>query len=134
MAPDRVKAFLAHCPPALVDDVRTLHTLITRAAPQLAPVVQGTMLAYGAFRYRYESGREGDSARVSLACRKSGLSLYINCVTGDRYLAELHAADFPKAKVGKSCIVFKRLADLDQAALTKLIKRAATTKGAGEIS
>lgn len=91
------------------------------------------MLAYGAFRYRYESGREGDSARLSLAYRKSGLSLYVNCITTAGYLPEQHAAQFPNAKVGKSCIAFKRLADLDPAALTQLIELAARTKGAGEV-
>jgi hypothetical protein len=129
-----LEAFIVKCPAALVDDVRRLHDLITRAAPSLAPVIQGPMLAYGPFRYRYETGREGDSARVALACRKSGLSLYVNCVSPDGYLSEQHAAQFPKAKVGKSCIAFKRLADLDSAALTKLMKLAAKTKGAGEIT
>lgn len=125
--------FLEGVPAAQAEDVRALHALIVRAAPSLTPVKQGSMLAYGAFRYRYASGREGDSARLSLAARKSGISLYVNCVVDGEYLAERHVADFPKAKVGKSCIVFKRLADLDTKALTALVKRAATTPGAGEI-
>ena len=129
-----VEAFCAACPAALVDDIQDLHELIVRAAPKLAPVVQGTMLAYGGFRYRYASGREGISARISVAARKTGISLYVNCVTNDRYLAEQHASDFPKAKVGKSCIAFKRLADLDRGALTRLMKLAAKTTGAGEIA
>ncbi|MDF3068654.1 MAG: hypothetical protein K0R38_4255 [Polyangiaceae bacterium] len=134
MAVFKLEAFLANCPAALADDVRRLHELITRAAPSLAPVIQGSMLAYGRFRYRYETGREGDSARVSVACRKSGLSIYVNCVTPEGYVAEQHAAQFPKAKVGKSCIAFKRLADLDAPALTRLMKLAAKTKGVGEVS
>jgi hypothetical protein len=134
MAAFDLQGFLAKCPASLVDDVLKLHGLITRAAPSLAPAIQGAMLAYGPFRYRYETGREGESARVSVACRKSGLSLYVNCVTSDGYLSEQHAGHFPKAKVGKSCIAFKRLADLDSAALTRLMKLAAKTKGAGEIA
>ena len=134
MAASKIETFFAACPAALVDDARELHALITRAAPKLAPVVQGKLLAYGPFHYRYESGREGDSARVSMACRKTGLALYVNCVTKHGFLPEQHAHELPKAKVGRSCIVFKRLADLDKATLTKLMKLAAKTKGAGEVS
>lgn len=127
-------AFLESAPPAYLDDICALHALMRRAAPSLTPVVQGSMLAYGAFRYRYASGREGASARISLACRKSGLSLYVNCLIGDEYLAERHATDFPKAKVGKSCLAFKRLADLDPSKLTALVQLAASTPGAGELT
>jgi len=41
-----------------------------------------------------------------------------------RYLAESRADAFPKAKVGKSCIRFKRLDDLDLDALRSLLEEA----------
>jgi hypothetical protein len=125
--------FLQACPPTLLDDVKALDGIISKNAPTLAPVIQGSMLAYGPFQYRYESGREGRSARISMACRKNGIALYFNCVDNQGYLAEQFAARFLKAKVGKSCVAFRRLADLDEKALVELIQLASRTKGAGEM-
>jgi hypothetical protein len=125
--------FWATCPSAFAADVRALDALIKKSAPKLAPVVQGAMLTYGAFQYRYATGREGTSARLAIACRKSGISLYVNCVDQNGYIAEQFADRFVKAKVGKSCIAFKRLADLGEKDVVALIKLAARTKGAGEV-
>ena len=54
-------------------EIRRLHELIRSAAPSLEPVVMGKMLGYGPFRYRYETGREGDAAVLSLASRAAEL-------------------------------------------------------------
>jgi hypothetical protein len=60
-----------------------------------------------------------------VATRKTGISLYVLALTGDgEYLAESRADQFPKAKVGKSCIRFKRLDDLDLDALRALLDEA----------
>jgi hypothetical protein len=62
---------------------------------------------------------------VSVASRKTGISLYVLALTEDgEYLAESRADRFPKAKVGKSCVRFKRLDDLDEAALRDVLAEA----------
>jgi hypothetical protein len=132
MTQDPFKAFWHRCPRELVADLRELDALIRKNAPKLAPVTQGAMLAYGAFQYRYATGREGTSARIAIAGRKSGISLYFNSVNEQGYIAEQFASRFAKGKVGKSCIVFKRLSDLSEKDLVMLIKLASRTKGAGE--
>jgi hypothetical protein len=89
---------------------------------------------YGPFHYRYESGREGDAYRVSLAERKHGISLYVLALTDDgRYLAESWADRFPKANVGKSCVRFKRLDDLDEDALRELLAEAGRRPAPGAV-
>jgi len=99
-------------------DLERLDALIRETLPDLK--AQGHN--YGPFHYRYESGREGDAYRVSVAERKHGISLYVLALTEDgRYLAESWADRFPKAKVGKSCVRFKRLDDLDEDALRALL-------------
>jgi hypothetical protein len=91
-------------------------------------------IGYGPFHYRYASGREGDAYRVSLANRKTGISLYVLALTaGGEYLAETRAAAFPKAKVGKSCVHFKRLDDLDEAALRELLTDAGRLDAPGAV-
>jgi hypothetical protein len=55
-------------------------------------------------------------------------SLYI-CADEEGYVAERHKAALPKAKIGRSCVRFKRLSDLDQAALAKLVREAGRNPG-----
>jgi hypothetical protein len=114
-------------------EAKRVHALIRRVAPSLKPGVLGAMLGYGKFHYRYASGREGDTALLALADRAEGLSLYVNCVSGDRYLAEKYAKKLGKVRVGKSCIHFKKLDDVDEAALASLIREASAIGGTGKV-
>ena len=103
------------------DDLDRLDRLIRETLPEL----EAHGHDYGPFRYRYASGREGDAYRLSIAERKHGISLYVLAMTEDgRYLAESRADRFPKASVGKSCVRFKRLADLDEGELRDLVAEA----------
>ena len=88
------------------------------------------MLAYGRYHYRYKTGREGDWQTIGLASRKNYISLYINAFgDGGAYLAESYRDRLPRADIGKSCVRIKRLSDVDEAALTDLIRRAAADAG-----
>ena len=85
----------------------------------------GKMLGYGPFHYRYASGREGDTTLLGLASQKRYISPYVLCANGGRYLAESYAERLPKASVGKSCVRFARLSDVDPAVLAELVTEAA---------
>ena len=61
---------------------------------------------------------------VALASRKAYVSLYVQCTRDGRYLAEFYAERLPKASVGKSCVRFKRLSDVDEAVLRELLAEA----------
>jgi uncharacterized protein YdhG (YjbR/CyaY superfamily) len=105
-------------------DVAALDALIRKVAPKLQPFIHSGMLAYGPCHYQYESGREGDWSRIFVASNQSYISLYVgSCGAGS--LAERYKDALPKAKIGKGCVRFKRLGDLDEAALKKLIREAA---------
>jgi len=106
-------------------DVAALDALIREHAPGLEPVVAGKMLGYGPFHYRYASGREGDTTLLGLASQKRYISLYVLCSTGGRYLAESYAERLPKASIGKSCVRFARLSDVDADVLAELVSEAA---------
>ena len=95
-------------------EVAALDKLIRKAAPQLEPFVQMGILAYGRTRLKYASGREADWFRIGVASNQSYISLYAEGVAR-------HKKALPKAKIGKGCVRFKRLADLDEAALKALI-------------
>ena len=79
------------------------------------------MLGYGEYHSRYASGREGEASIVALASHKRYISLYVQCTADGRYLAESYADDLPRASIGKSCIRFKRLGDVDLTTVRALL-------------
>ena len=80
----------------------------------------GSMIGFGSYHYRYESGREGDWFLTGVSPRKGALTVYI--MAGfDRY-DELMAR-LGKHTTGRSCLYIKRLEDVDQDVLRELIDR-----------
>ena len=108
-------------------DIAALDALIRKHAPKLEPVIMDGMLGYGPFHYTYASGREGDACKLSIASNTSAISLYCFAADEQGYVAPRYVDRLPKADVGKSCVRFKKLADLDEKALVALIKETART-------
>ena len=106
-------------------DIAALDALIRRHAPKLEPVIMFGMLGYGPFHYRYASGREGEACRLSVASNASYISMYCNAADAQGYVAPRYVDRLPNARIGKSCVQFKKLADLDEKALVALIKETA---------
>lgn len=85
-----------------------------------APRMWGpTIVGYGSYHYRYESGREGDSLATGFSPRKGNLSLYImpGYADFDDVLGRLG-----KYKMGKACLYINKLADVDIDVLAELIR------------
>ena len=78
----------------------------------------GSIVGFGTYHYKYESGREGDMLMTGFSPRKSNLTLYI--MPGFGRYAEL-MDKLGKYKTGKSCLYIKRLADVDEAVLRELV-------------
>ena len=123
--PPAVTEFLAALPDERRPTVTRVHEVIRSAAPDLEPAVWGKMLGYGAYHYRYASGREGDAYVIGLASQKQYVSLYLNATADGGYLAEANAERLGKVSVGKSCVRFKRLDDLDLDVVADLVRTAA---------
>lgn len=120
------KEYLAKLKEPRKSDVTRLDKLIRKAAPKLKPFIHSGMLAYGPYHYKYATGREGDWFRIGLASNASYISLYVTAYDkgSDVYPAERYKEQLPKAKIGKSCVRFKKLDDVDEKALAALIKEA----------
>jgi hypothetical protein len=138
-APPTVAEFLAALPDDRRDTVTTLHKAIRKAVPKLAPVIMSGMgpspiLAYGKYRYRSASGREGDWYLIGIVPGKGNYSLHI-CV-GDKtgYLVERNAAKLGKVKAGRTCINFKKLEDLKLGAAMDLVKLGAKFGGINAVA
>ncbi|MEQ1501413.1 MAG: DUF1801 domain-containing protein [Myxococcota bacterium] len=106
---------------------------IRAAAPGLAPTVAGDLVGYGPFRYRYASGREGASFLVAITASKTGCAVYVNAVDAGGYLVEQAAAALGKVKIGRSCVRFKKLADVDLDALERVIAAAVRVGGTSAV-
>jgi hypothetical protein len=129
-----LSGYLASIPEPRRSDVKRLHALIRKAAPGLRPAFDARtgMIGYGPYHYRYASGREGDSFVIALASQKQYISLYLCCTDADgAYVAEKHRRALAPASVGKSCIRFRRLEQLDVAVLERVVREGARARPLG---
>ena len=116
-----VTAYLAGIEdPERAADCRQLVAMMRKATGEKPSLWGPTMIGFGAYHYRYESGREGDSFLVGFAPRKGDISIYI--VPGFNDYAEL-LDKLGKHKTAKVCLYVRRLADIDLAVLQQLIGR-----------
>jgi Domain of unknown function (DU1801) len=84
------------------------------------PMMWGpTIIGFGNYHYKYESGHEGDAPVIGFSPRKAAFSLYVFSGT-DKSKATLK--DLGKFKMGKSCIYIKKLSDINLAVLEILCK------------
>jgi peptidoglycan/xylan/chitin deacetylase (PgdA/CDA1 family) len=105
-------------------EIQTLHDLIRRALPDFEPVMMSGFMGYGPYHYKYPSGREGDWFKIGLAANKTGISLYICMGDTNGYFPEQAKDRLGKASVGKSCIRFKKLQDINLATVEELLEKA----------
>lgn len=115
-----VAAFLAAVehPTRRADAARldTIFREVTGWEPQMwGPSIVG----YGAYHYKYESGREGDMCATGFSPRKANLSIYIMPGYAD-FSAQL--SRLGKHKLGKACLYINKLADIDEEVLKELIR------------
>ena len=126
--------YITSLPDARRDAVRQLHDLIRNTVPKLKPVISTGMLGYGPYHYRYASGREGDAAVVGLAAQKNYYAIYVCAADAKGYVAEQYREALPKADVGKSCVRFERIEDVDFDVLRRLLKHAERAGGMGHVA
>jgi nucleoid DNA-binding protein len=118
-----VDAYIA----AITDDARradcaALVKLISKATT-LKPKMWGTsIVGFGSYHYRYESGREGDAPLTGFSSRKAEISIYLmaSFPGQDDLMAKLG-----KYKLAKACLYVKRLSDVDLRVLEKLVAASA---------
>ena len=87
------------------------------------PVPWGTMIGFGSYHYRYDSGHEGEAFLVGFAPRKSAISIYLMGGHLPEEIARRDAllARLGKHGMGKACLYVKRLSDIDLGVLEELV-------------
>lgn len=79
-----------------------------------------SIVGFGSYHYKYNSGHEGDAPLIGFSPRKAAISLY--AFTGlDEHK---HLLDkLGKYSMGKACIYIKKLEDIDEQILVKVMKQ-----------
>jgi len=124
-----VASYLASVPPERKDLILFLHGFIQKAAPKLKPHFAYNMLGYGSFPYKNDKNETLMWPTVALANQKQYVSIYICSIIDGKYVAETHKKELGKVSVGKSCIRFRKLEDVNLPALKKVIQTAAKHPG-----
>lgn len=116
-----VSAYIADIEdPARRRDCRTLVALMKQATGSPARMWGTSIVGFGSYHYKYDSGHEGDSCIIGFSSRKSALSIYLLAGYEAKDTKQL-LAQLGKHRVGKACLYVKQLADLELPILEQLI-------------
>ncbi|NOT09253.1 MAG: DUF1801 domain-containing protein [Gemmatimonadales bacterium] len=100
-------------------DCQTVLALMKKATKAEPKMWGPAIVGFGAYTYKYDSGRELEWFLTGFSPRKANLTLYI--MGGFARYAEL-MKKLGKHKTGKSCLYINRLSDVDSAVLEALVK------------
>lgn len=99
-------------------DCQRIHKMMQKITGHPGSMWGESIVGYGSYHYKYESGREGDWFLSGFSNRKQSISLYI--MSGFSGYEEL-LDQLGKHKTGKSCLYVNKLADIDEAVLKEMI-------------
>jgi hypothetical protein len=105
-------------------DALVLDALFARVTGQTAKMWGPTIIGYGQYHYRYDSGHEGEMCRVGFSPRKAKHSLYISCTCKDAedpaFTALVNRMG-KHARGGGGCLYVNKLADIDLGVLEEMV-------------
>lgn len=99
-------------------DCRELMVLLRKVTRHSPKMWGPSIVGYGSYRYTYESGRTGEAPLVGFAIRGRELVLY---VLAEGEMQQSLLSKLGKHRMGKVCLYFKQLADLDRTVLERLV-------------
>jgi hypothetical protein len=100
------------------EDAYKLLDIFTETTGYPAKMWGPSIIGFGSYHYKYESGHEGDAPLVGFSPRKAKISLYF--APGDTKREEL-LNDFGKHTTGKACVYINKVADIEVDVLNALI-------------
>ena len=114
-----VDAYLAsRASPEQLADCKGIIAMCERVTRQ-QPVMWGpSIVGFGSYTYTYESGHSGEACLTGFAIRGKELVVYL---VAEQPVQVARLARLGRHRMGKSCLYFKRLADLDVEVLEALI-------------
>lgn len=107
------------------EDARVLDALFRKVTGEEPAMWGPTMIGYGTYHYKYDSGREGDFLRTGFSPRKAKHSIYLMGGYCDDVASKKNEdllAKLGKHSRGKSCLYINKLADVDLEVLEDLVR------------
>lgn len=108
-------------------DAKAIVKMMQSATGEKPKMWGPSIIGFGSQHYKYDSGREGDMPMVSFSPRKAATVLYSLLGLDD---SEAMLAKLGKHTTGKGCLYIKKLADVDQKLLEKMIVKSVKGKRA----
>lgn len=99
-------------------DCRKLMAMLKRVTGHRPHMWGPSIVGYGSYRYTYDSGHSGEAPVVGFAIRGRDLVVYLSVEAPDQ---QARLARLGRHKMGKSCLYFRRLADLDPEVFEELV-------------
>ncbi len=106
--------------PVQLADCKSLMAMFKRVTKEQPKMWGPSIVGYGSYFYKYESGRTGESCLTGFAVRGRELVVYLVAESPEQQ--EL-LAKLGKHKIGKSCLYIKRLTDIDTKVLEALVAK-----------
>lgn len=101
-------------------DAKTLLAMMKKVTGEKPKMWGPSIIGFGEYHYKYESGREGDTLNVGFSPRKANMVLYVmGSIPEDDPLRK----KLGKYKTGKSCLYVNKLDDVDLKTLEKIIDK-----------
>jgi len=101
-------------------DCQVLLRMMQKITKQRPQMWGSSIVGFGSYHYKYESGREGDSCATGFSSRRSDISVYLTASFPEQ---EALLARLGKHKMGKACLSIRRLSDVDRSVLEELVAR-----------
>jgi hypothetical protein len=99
-------------------DCKALMAMFARVTGEKPRMWGPSIVGYGSYRYTYPSGTTGTSALTGFAIRGRDLVLYL---VAEPEAQQSRLARLGKHRMGKACLYFRRLTDVDAAVLEQLV-------------
>jgi hypothetical protein len=109
--------------PGKREDAKELDALFRKVTGEEPKMWGPTIVGYGQYHYKYDSGHEGDICRVGFSPRKARHSLYLlNCsLDGEQTEFAALRGQLGKIGNGKGCLYVNKLADIDLGILEQMV-------------
>lgn len=101
------------------DDSRELIEMMREITGEEPAMWGPSIIGFGQYHYKYDSGHEGDMCRIGFSPRKNALTLYIasDFEGYDELMGKLG-----KYKTSKACLYINKLEDVDEDVLREIVR------------
>jgi hypothetical protein len=117
-----VEDYIAAVEPASKrEDAKVLDAMFRKVTGEPAVMWGPSIIGYGSYHYKYDSGHQGDCCRAGFSPRKAKHSLYVLDCDGNNAEMEALLARLGKHSRSVACLYVNKLADIDLAVLEEMI-------------